>query len=253
MLRKLATAAWYARRPTHWAHAAELAKRKLRTDFDTPEQRSRSTGWAAERAVPIAQALAAIGLEGDPPVLDPALLDEGHERAMRAGVQMGGPGDVNLLFAAARMSGAARLVETGVAFGWSSLALLAAIEDRDGARLVSIDMPYPREGKEAFVGAVVPERLRERWTILREPDRHGLEKAIALLGTMDLAHYDSDKSWWGRRYAYPLIWSALAPGGVFISDDIQDNLAFREFVEEKRTPFAVTSFEGKYVGITRKH
>jgi hypothetical protein len=56
-------------------------------------------------------------------------------------------------------------------------------------------MPYPKMNNEAFVGIVVPERLRGSWQIIREPDRCGLEKAIAHGGTMDLCHHDSDKSW----------------------------------------------------------
>ena len=51
-------------------------------------------------------------------------------------------------------------------------------------------------------------------------------------GSIDLCHYDSDKSWWGRAYAF-LLWKALKPGGLFISDDIQDNMFFAEFVKLK--------------------
>lgn len=59
-------------------------------------------------------------------------------------------------------------------------------------------MPYPGRGNEASVGVVVPDAYREAWTIIREPDRRGLLKAItASGGLVDLCHYDSDKSWWG--------------------------------------------------------
>jgi len=95
--------------------------------------------------------------------------------------------------------------------------------------------------------------MRTNWELMREPDRRGLEKAIARFGgRIDLCHYDSDKSYWGRTYAYPLLWRALVPGGVFISDDIQDNMAFAEFVEKRELTFAVTEYEGKLVGITRR-
>ncbi|MFV0281806.1 MAG: hypothetical protein ACK5JM_13735, partial [Rhodoblastus sp.] len=70
--------------------------------------------------------------------------------------------------------GARRMVETGVAYGWSSLALLAASEDRPDSRLVSVDMPYPKMNNEAFVGIVVPERFHARWKLVRKPDRNGL-------------------------------------------------------------------------------
>jgi predicted O-methyltransferase YrrM len=114
-------------------------------------------------------------------------------------------------------------------------------------------MPYAKMGNEPFVGIVVPKSLREHWALIRLPDRNGLKRAIAKFnGSIDFAHYDSDKSYYGRAFAYPLIWRALAPGGVFISDDIQDNMRFAEFVIEQGVPFAVTESAGKYVGICRK-
>ena len=166
---------------------------------------------------------------------------------------MGGAGDINLLYAATILSGALHVVETGVAYGWSSLAILAALESRDGGWLVSVDMPYPKMNNEDFVGIVVPERLRNQWALVREPDRNGLVKAMARFGgSIDLCHYDSDKSWYGRQFGYRLMWEALRSGGVFISDDIQDNFAFREFVEANQLVYAITGYEDKFVGIARK-
>lgn len=108
-------------------------------------------------------------------------------------------------------------------------------------------------GNEEFVGIVVPEDYRKNWLLIREPDRRGLQKAIrAVGGQVDLCHYDSDKSWWGRAYGFPLMWQALRPGGLFVSDDIQDNFFFAEFAKSKSMPFAVTESQGKFVGLIRK-
>ncbi len=140
-----------------------------------------------------------------------------------------------------------------MAYGWSSLAVLAALEANGKGRLASVDMPYPKLNNEAWVGVAVPQRLRSRWTLVREPDRWGLKKALRHLGgSIDLCHYDSDKSYDGREYGYALMWRALRSGGLFISDDIQDNLAFRDFVAGLGAPMAVTEYQGKYVGIVRK-
>lgn len=256
MIAKLDTAMWFLRRPTHWRHAADIARRKWLPNRDNGEEAGRARAWAADRAVPLLDVLKAIGLATPGtvvPQLAASLLKEAQDRATRSLVTMGGPGDINLLYAATILSGARRIVETGVAYGWSSLAILAAIEGQGGARLVSVDMPYPKMNNEAFVGIVVPERLRGFWEIVREPDRPGIRKAIAKAGgAIDLCHYDSDKSWWGRQYAYPLLWDALRPGGVFISDDIQDNMAFAAFFAERQLNFSVTEYGGKYIGIVRK-
>ena len=114
-------------------------------------------------------------------------------------------------------------------------------------------MPYPLKNNENFVGIVVPENLKDNWVLIRKPDRPGIIDAIHKLdGTIDFCHYDLDKSWWGRQYAYPILWEALKPNGIFISDDIQDNMYFAEFVEKRFLKFAIVEFNGKFVGCIRK-
>ena len=254
---KFATAAWFLRRPAFWRQGGELLRLKFLPDMDSPERRLGARNWAAERAMPVKDALATVGLlqqrSQQIPELSPAILAEAEERAQLSPLQMGGAGDLGLIYAAARLCGARRAVETGVAYGWSSLAILAALDDNGGGRLASVDMPYAKLGNEPFVGIAVPESLRGNWTLIRLPDRNGLKQAIAQFdGSIDFAHYDSDKTYYGRGFAYPLIWQALVPGGVFISDDIQDNMRFAEFVTERGLPFAVTECAGKFVGICRK-
>ena len=244
------------RRPPFWAHAVALTLRKFGNHRDTSAEQAEAKAWAEGRSVSVAVALDSIGLSSDGerlPEFPEELRAEGAALASRAPISMGGPGDMQLLYAATIRSRARRVVETGVAYGWSSLALLAGLEmNRDG-RLISVDMPYPKMNNESWVGIAVPARFRASWTVVREPDRFGLKKALAAFeNTIDLCHYDSDKSVQGRAYAYPLLWNALKAGGIFISDDIQDNLAFRDFVHERAVPFAVTEFQGKYVGIARK-
>jgi predicted O-methyltransferase YrrM len=252
---KLETALWYAQRPSHYRQALELARRQVVADHDTPADRTAAQSWAGDRAVDVGAALRRIGLlDSDQeayPRLPTHVLDEAEDRVQACAVRMGGAGDVRLLYAAARLSEAVRVVETGVAYGWSSLAILHAIADRQSARLVSVDMAYPKRNGEPYVGVVVPDELRAHWALIRLPDRPGLRRALGR-EAIDLCHYDSDKSWYGRAYAFPLLWNALRPGGVFISDDIQDNLYFARFVERRGAPFAVTEYEGKFAGIARK-
>jgi len=256
MIEKIKTLWWFMQRPSHWAHAMALVVRKCLPDHDRPALRQAAHDWAAEHAVPVEEALRKVGLlaEGQrPPTMPPEWIDEGQAQVKEAAVTMGGPGDVDLLYGAVSLSKASSVVETGVAYGWSSLAILSAMQGQGSGRLVSVDMPYPKMGNESYVGMVVPDALRASWVLLRMPDRPGIKKAIAAFGSLiDFCHYDSDKSWWGRQYAYPLLWKALTPGGVFISDDIQDNMAFAEFVKKHHLTFAVTEYQGKYVGLCRK-
>ena len=93
----------------------------------------------------------------------------------------------------------------------------------------------------------------KKWILIRKPDRPGIIDAIKESGgNIDLCHYDSDKSWYGRQYAYPILWESLKSKGIFISDDIQDNLFFYEFVNNKLLNFSVVEFEGKFVGLIAK-
>jgi predicted O-methyltransferase YrrM len=141
---------------------------------------------------------------------------------------MGGEADLDLLYCLARSLRATRMIETGVAYGWSSLALLLALAEEEAGLLVSTDRPYPAVGVEAYVGCAVPNELRGRWRLLPLADREALPEALDLLPVIDLAHYDSDKTRAGRAWALPKLWESLRPGGLLIVDDIDDDGTFAE-------------------------
>lgn len=133
--------------------------------------------------------MAKLGIKGEVYGLSGSVVEEGHQLAAKSKVKMVGPGDLDLLFNAVRLTNAKRVVETGVAYGWSSLAILYAMSMSGTEKLYSVDMPYPKMDNEAFVGIAVPQRFRSRWSLIREPDRCGLEKAIdAASGQIDLCH-----------------------------------------------------------------
>jgi predicted O-methyltransferase YrrM len=178
---------------------------------------------------------------------------EGSRAVESCPVKMGGPADVSVLYHLARQLKAHRMLETGVASGWSSLALLLALRENGGGKLISIDMPYAKLNNEGYVGCAVPASLRGDWRLVRQSDRDALEPALRELETLDLAHYDSDKSPAGRSFAYPKLWAALRPGGVLMSDDVEDNLAFRDFCAAiGRKPWVVEKKPGNYAGIIIK-
>ena len=257
MINKLKTLIWFFRRFTYWRHALSLIARKLYKNKDSVNLRAQATEWAANQSVSVIEALKSIDLLSQDNKIDlklpPSLMEHAKLLAQKSKVQMGGAGDLDLLYSASKLSGAKNILETGVAYGWSSLAILASISDTNDAKLISIDMPYPKLNNEDFVGIVVMDSLRDNWELIREPDRNGIKKALKKFGgVIDLCHYDSDKSYYGRMYAYPILWNALKKGGVFISDDIEDNMAFKEFVEIRNLNFAVTKSEDKYIGIVYK-
>ncbi|MBB4278588.1 putative O-methyltransferase YrrM [Rhizobium mongolense] len=165
---------------------------------------------------------------------------------------IGGGADMSFLYSMAESLNAKQVVETGVALGDSSLAILASVSKRSGGRLISVDRPYLRFGSEKHVGAAVPPHLRNCWELIREADRSGIGKALGRLYPLDMCHYDSDKSYSGRMFGYSRLWQALRPGGVFISDDIQDNLAFFHFSETVQHKYFVVKSRNKYIGFIVK-
>ncbi len=252
---KLRSAAFYLGRPPFWAHFGHRALGYLRSAQDAHSQQIYAKGWAQARAHPLGAVLMHFGLvpDGIVPRMPIDVMADARHRVAGAPVRMGGGANVDLLYAVTRLTGARRILETGVAFGWSSLAFLSGMERNGGGRLVSVDRPYPGEHSEHFIGLAVPEHLAKHWAVVREPDRNGLVKAAGWFpGGADIVHYDSDKSYRGRQFGYPILWRALRPGGLFISDDIQDNLAFAHFVERAHASYGVVASADKYIGIAIK-
>ena len=68
----------------------------------------------------------------------------------------------------------------------------------------------------------------------------------------DFIHYDSDKSYNGRKKNYNLIWEILNKNGCFVSDDISDNFAFYHFVTSKKLKYYVLDYNNKFIGIVFK-
>ncbi|NJQ98633.1 MAG: hypothetical protein HC784_15750 [Hydrococcus sp. CSU_1_8] len=81
-------------------------------------------------------------------------------------VNMGGCGNLELIYQLAEYIQAKKVIETGVSYGWSSLAFLLSLKNRQDSMLVSTDLPYAFEGSENYVGCVVPLELKSLWKIL---------------------------------------------------------------------------------------
>jgi hypothetical protein len=262
---KLKTLFWWLRRPRLYPELVRLALRKTVAREDhvkVAEEAGRAQTWCEQRgedARTVLQRICGKGSELDFASRFAAELAGARERVAACPVRMGGGGNIELLYHLAEYSQATRVIETGVAYGWSSLALLLSLHQRPGAVLISTDRPYPGTSSEQHVGCVVPRSLREHWQLLPYADRESLPIAMRRLPVIDLCHYDSDKSRAGRQWAYPKLWAALRPGGVFVSDDIDDDLAFCDFNASLglephviRTPQENAEKQEKFVGVLVK-
>jgi predicted O-methyltransferase YrrM len=257
-IHKLNKALWFVFHPAYYPHTAFILSAQI-SRWINPSLRARykarADEWCAGRQVTLDAAITMLtGQETYHSIYDAFAeeLDNAAERVFHCPVPMGGGGNVELVYQLAKHLKAAHVIETGVAYGWSSLSILLAIQSLDHSQLVSTDMPYPYLNNSEYVGCAVPPHLRPYWQIIRLPDRQAVPQALKILPVIDLCHYDSDKTYEGRAWVYPQLWRALRGGGIFISDDASDNFAFRDFcLSINQDPLIVKS-DQKYIGIVQK-
>jgi predicted O-methyltransferase YrrM len=218
-----------------------------------PDTRAEAATWARERAIEIEDYCRAqdAALWAETQQVCARIRMEGEAILQSLPVKLGGGGAYPLLYFLARRHRPRVMLETGVAAGWSSRALLEAARANGGGALFSSDFPYLRMADpERYIGCLVPEELRASWRLDIRGDRRALPDLLARAGSIDFFHYDSDKSASGRRFALSLIKPRLSPRAVLIMDDIDDNTFFRRFTESTGLPSRVFAFAGKHLGAT---
>lgn len=229
------------------ARGLDDAARTVRHPVLTARRRS-AERWARRRAVPTESLARSIdeALWEETTAFASALEAEHRDRfeTLRSSIRLGGGADFRLLYFLTRLTRPSVVVETGVAAGWSSAAVLAALARNGHGHLWSSELVYDRpwlhDDYRSLVGMVVDPSLHERWTLLLDGDRENLPAILAQVGSIDLFHFDSDKSVAGRRFALGAIAPRLTPDAVTVVDDITDNLHFRDLTRADDVPFVVT-------------
>ena len=160
--------------------------------------------------------------------------------------KLGGGANYVLLYFLVRKLKSRNVVETGVAAGWTTIAILEALEKNGYGTLYSSDLPYFRLILNNILVAVY---LKERWHLDIRGDRIALRDIRKKLddAIIDIFHYDSDKSY--CRMFLEILSQNLSAESIIIFDDIQDNLHFRDWVEGNNFHYTVLEFEGKYLGV----
>lgn len=171
-------------------------------------------------------------------------------------VKLGGAGFCTLLYYIVRIIKPEVVVETGVAAGFSSQTILTALRINGGGKLYSSDFPYFRiQNPEKYIGVLVDHDLRKDWVLLLDGDQKNLSSIQDKLGNsrIGIFHYDSDKSYYGRREALRILNEQFDQDTLLIFDDISDNNQFRDWVTENNFEFRVFAHENKFIGLTCKN
>jgi len=253
---KLETLGWFLYRPNLYHQLIYLFYQHI-FPHAKDDTRNDATEWCKKKCLSSTDAIKQLTGQNNVPQLKevfPSFFDHANKMVKDLPVKMGGEADLELLYYLAEYAKVKTVVETGVAYGWSSAILLLSLQNREGGLLYSTDMPYAKMNNEDFVGCVVPDELRQKWRLYKLPDRQALPKIERKINSFDLCHYDSDKSYRGRMWAYNWLWLRLRRGGLFISDDVNDNVAFKDFTERINQSPVIVYYkpEEKYVGILIK-
>lgn len=189
------------------------------------------------------------------------LLEKGREHhaavvATGAGHSLGAIGYTEgvYLYALLRTLRPEVAVETGVANGFSTAFSLLALQANGAGHLHSIDLPrevgrdyepgtfYEGEGRAGIPhgsepGWLIPQALKERWTLILGRSQDELPPLLERVGTVDVFMHDSEHSFDCMWFEFNAAWPALRAGGVLVSDDVNSTEAFARFAaEEGRDP-----------------
>ena len=145
------------------------------------------------------------------------------------------------------------VVETGVATGISSALLLRELARIESARLISIEMPGLGRADLTYIGSSVPSHLKSNWTPVVAPAVPALRNMRNLFGKVDIFIHDSDHAYDNQLREYRIAMTLLAPGGILVSDDV-NNDAFLEICRASElVPVLVHRREQQgHIGLTRK-
>jgi predicted O-methyltransferase YrrM len=145
-------------------------------------------------------------------------------------------------------------VEVGVARGYTSAAILGALDViGEGGRLHSIDLPPRDEDPTEFVGRAIPKRLRDAWELTLGPSRQQLAPLAQRLGEIDYFFHDGDHSYRSQREDLETVWPHLRRGAVVAMDDVWTPAIF-DFAKERGETVAIASWaeHSDGVGLLRK-
>ncbi|MDC1013722.1 class I SAM-dependent methyltransferase [Gammaproteobacteria bacterium] len=249
---------WFlSKGPKYYSTLFSLIITKFKPIKDSDRHIKIAKRWCQDNISTINECLLSIGINEENLILEEAFTKDYKWKISKiidnSASDFGGPGHTDLIYTICEKLKIRNVVETGVAYGWSSAAILKSISKRDG-RLISIDMPMLKQTDYDLIGVAIEKNYRKNWELRREPDRYALPKTISKMKNgIELFHYDSDKSYYGRKWSQEIIWKNLKKGGIFISDDIEDNTAFMEFVTENNLKFSILEFEKKFVGVIKKN
>jgi hypothetical protein len=163
------------------------------------------------------------------------------------------PSLARVCYALVRALRPAVVLETGVAYGVSSSFILKALALNGTGELHSVDRPPIRFGVESYVGALVPDELRSRWTLHLGTSRRLLPGLLSEIGRLGLFVHDSQHTYRNVTWELRTVSPRLTPTAGVVVDDAAGTRAFEDWADGARPAFsAVVAEEPVGVALIRR-
>lgn len=145
------------------------------------------------------------------------------------------------------------VVETGVAYGLSSMYILQALFENKMGALYSIDSVFsPWQSKE-MIGSAIPSHLRENWKLIFGSSQEKLEDTLNSLNSIDIFFHDSLHTYKNMQFEFKTAWPFINKNGFLLSDDIIENNAFHDFSSTMNLKsYILSQHEKSFLGIIKK-
>lgn len=132
------------------------------------------------------------------------------------------------------------VMETGVNKGFSTALILKALAENRHGICYSIDLPPPSFASLGFEsGVVVPNELKDRWELLIGKSQEILPALLSGVKEIDIFIHDSEHTYENMMFEWSSVWPHITPGGLLISDDVDNNQAFADFCRDVKAEYIV--------------
>ncbi|MEM3670805.1 MAG: class I SAM-dependent methyltransferase [Thermoprotei archaeon] len=121
------------------------------------------------------------------------------------------------LFSTVRLLDPKLVVETGVGSGVSSTCILSATP-RCSLHSIDLGVKYGEEDRQYEVGFVVPDSLRNRWTLHLGDARTLLPKVLDQLGRIEMFFHDSTHTYEHVWFELSTAWPRIKRGVVVVDN-----------------------------------
>jgi hypothetical protein len=219
------------------------------------------------RARPVPEVVArldgALGADAAALLAEPALAELEAMLAARLETDREGRGDpypadfkasrtlARLCWTAVRLLRPDVVVETGVAAGYTSAHIAAALEQNGHGELHSIDPVLGGPDFEDAVGWLVPDAARHRQTLHRGRSRRVLPRLLRGLPPVGVFVHDGLHTEATMRWELRAVTSSLAPRAAVLMDDAELNAAFADWGAANAGEWSLveTEFPGHLCGL----